>query len=301
MDWTELDDSTKAAFKFRFHDAVTADPSLSALELRVSWLLLSKYVNHETGGAWPAPSTLAAALSASERQVKRALAKLGATWWHKWKGGGRRNTSCYAPRWETVSRVSPFGESKQSPKGEETVSAVSGKGDISRPETVSPVTPESLQVNPNIESLRESRARDDAEPFADVLTQNAATPGKRKEQSRATEPPNSGTQKKTAACQASELVASAEPTSAPPWQRHLLLPINGANAEAWRHDATWYAQAAECEPEDAERELEALHRAAGSHVAATALQVVRERQLSGAALRRHVQQRTAWHQERRAS
>ncbi len=97
------DHTSLAAAKFAFIEAIACDPSLSALDLRVNTLLISRYLNSERGDAWPSPARLAEELGASESGVKKSLARLSARWWKQTiKGGGKGHTSHYQPRWETV-------------------------------------------------------------------------------------------------------------------------------------------------------------------------------------------------------
>ncbi len=41
------------ALKLKFYDAMIRDPELSAIALRVAWLLLSRYLNAQSLVAWP--------------------------------------------------------------------------------------------------------------------------------------------------------------------------------------------------------------------------------------------------------
>ena len=36
------------ALKLRFYDALVCDPKLSAMDLRIAWLLLSRYLNSQS-------------------------------------------------------------------------------------------------------------------------------------------------------------------------------------------------------------------------------------------------------------
>ena len=97
------DRTSLAAAKFAFIEAIACDPSVSALDLRVNTLLISRYLNSERGDAWPSPARLAEELGASESGVKKSFARLSDRWWKQTiKGGGKGHTSHYQPRWETV-------------------------------------------------------------------------------------------------------------------------------------------------------------------------------------------------------
>ena len=84
-------------------EAVACDPALSCLDQHVNLLLVTRFLNNESGDAWPSPETLAKALSASPSGIKKSLRRPCAKWWRQTsKGGGKGTTSRYAPKWETV-------------------------------------------------------------------------------------------------------------------------------------------------------------------------------------------------------
>jgi hypothetical protein len=126
-----------ASRKFQLIEAGIADPSLPRLAMRVHVLLASKYLDEKTDTAWPAPETLAEELSVTVRGVRDALAKLAGGWWQKTKGGGRGNTSRYAPRWERVHACSLFQRGK-------TVNASSANSEQTRTKTVNGSSPDSV-------------------------------------------------------------------------------------------------------------------------------------------------------------
>ena len=56
------------ALKLKFYDAMIRDPELSAIALRVAWLLLSRYLNAQSLVAWPS-----AEMSAGEPACQHAM------------------------------------------------------------------------------------------------------------------------------------------------------------------------------------------------------------------------------------
>jgi len=123
-------------------EQAAADERLSAIDLRVHLLLITRYLNGQTGQAWPGPARLASDLGVSARSIRRSLKRLcGTGWWRQAeKGGGIGRTSRYEPCWETVTAMSPFEA--------QTVTPVSANSDISRHQTVTPVSPKPFEDNP---------------------------------------------------------------------------------------------------------------------------------------------------------
>ena len=96
------------AAKFLLIEAAADDDRLSRLDLRVHCKLLTRYVNGETGLAWPSPKTLADGLGADRRSVRRSLKRLSKTWWRQVEKGGPlkgefNRTSRYEPLWQMVT------------------------------------------------------------------------------------------------------------------------------------------------------------------------------------------------------
>ncbi len=83
------------ALKLTFYDAIVRDPKLWALDLRIAWVLLSKYLNSKSMVAWPSAETLARELGASISGVRRSIKRLNAPggWFRIEKGGGRRRSN----------------------------------------------------------------------------------------------------------------------------------------------------------------------------------------------------------------
>ncbi len=98
------------ALKLRFYDAIVRDPDLWALDLRIAWVLLSKYLNSESLVAWPSAETLAGELGASISGVRRSIKRLTAPgrWFTIEKGGGRRRSNVYSANFERVAAWPPF-------------------------------------------------------------------------------------------------------------------------------------------------------------------------------------------------
>ena len=59
----------RTALKLKFYDALVRDPKLSAMDLRIAWLLLSRYLNAASLVTWPSAETLASDLGSSVRGV----------------------------------------------------------------------------------------------------------------------------------------------------------------------------------------------------------------------------------------
>jgi hypothetical protein len=73
-------------------DQVSSDPALSALAFRTAYVI-ARYTNRQTGDAWPSLETLAKAVGATDRSVKRCIAELcDAGYLQKRRGGfGKSN------------------------------------------------------------------------------------------------------------------------------------------------------------------------------------------------------------------
>ena len=187
-----------ASRKFQLIEAGIADPTLSPLAMRVHVLLASKYLDEETDTAWPSPETLAEELSATVRGVRDALAKLAGSWWQKTKGGGRGNTSRYAPRWKRVHACSLFKRGK-------TVKRCSVNSEQTHPKTVNVSSPDSVYEIVN-DSDRASdhqnsssntaagRSRQDGESVVNGTDLNARQCDQRKRRHRVVVGNNGGSQ-----------------------------------------------------------------------------------------------------------
>jgi hypothetical protein len=130
------------ALKLRFYDALVCDPKLSAMDLRIAWLLLSRYLNAKLLVAWPSAETLARDLGSSVRGVRNSIQRLTVPggWFKIEQGGGRRHSNVYAANFERVNSASPFQA--------ETVSASSLKGEAAFPERVNSASPKSPLSKP---------------------------------------------------------------------------------------------------------------------------------------------------------
>jgi Helix-turn-helix domain len=80
-------------------ERVALDPTCRGLPSVVAMLLAARYINSETGRAWPAQETLAKALDANRRSIQRALdALVKAGHLIRQRGGTRRQGNTYEMR-----------------------------------------------------------------------------------------------------------------------------------------------------------------------------------------------------------
>ena len=102
------------ALKLKFYNALVRDPKLSAMDLRIAWLLLSRYLNAKSLVAWPSAETLARDLGSSVRVVRRSIKRLTARggWFTIERGGGRRHSNVYSANFERVTARSPFARAR---------------------------------------------------------------------------------------------------------------------------------------------------------------------------------------------
>ena len=141
------------ALKLRFYDALVCDPRLSAMDLRIAWLLLSRYLNAKLLVAWPSAETLARDLGSSVSGVRRSIQRLTTEdgWFKIKKGGGRRHSNVYSANFKRVA-APPLVET-------ETVAAPPLNGGVPVPETVAATLPKSPLSQPIDEPLEEGDAR----------------------------------------------------------------------------------------------------------------------------------------------
>lgn len=145
------------ALKLKFYDALVCDPELSAVALRVAWLLLSKYLNSRSLVAWPSAETLAGDLGSSVRQVRRAIEQLTKRrWFEIERGGGRRHSNVYSATFERVTDMSPFPV--RAATSAETVTRTVVNGDKNGRETVTYLSPDSPLREPIEETFEGARA-----------------------------------------------------------------------------------------------------------------------------------------------
>ena len=161
---SELSPKELTALKLKFYDTLVCDPKLSAMDLRIAWLLLSRYLNAKSLVAWPSAETLASDLGSSVRVVRRSIKRLTAKdgWFTIKRGGGRRHSNVYSANFERVTAQSPSGRAREdtvSPVNAETVTARSLNGDIPVPETVTATSPKSPLSKPIDELLEGGGAR----------------------------------------------------------------------------------------------------------------------------------------------
>ncbi len=136
--------------KIALYDKLVRDPRTRAIDLRVAWLLLFKYLNSKSEIAWPSAETMAEESSVTVRSVRRSITRLTGPkeYFTIVKGGGRGYSNRYAPNFQTVTAVSPIREetvTSESLIKVQTVTSLSVKGDISGPETVTAVSPDTLE------------------------------------------------------------------------------------------------------------------------------------------------------------
>ncbi len=137
--------------KIAIYDELVRDSRASGMDMRVAWLLLFKYLNAESGLAWPSASTMATETSTSVRAVRRSIRWLTVPggYFTKTKGGGRGHSNQYTPNLERVTAESPINE--------ERVTQLAVKGDTAGHKRVTAVSPDSLE-EPKEETLRASLA-----------------------------------------------------------------------------------------------------------------------------------------------
>ena len=134
------------ALKLRFYDELVCDPKLTAMDLRIAWLLLSRYLNAKSLVAWPSADTLARDLGSSVRGVRLSIKRLTERGWFKIKKGrGRRQSNTYSANFERVNASSSLAA--------ETVNAGSQNGARAFPETVNASSPKSPLSKPIDEPL----------------------------------------------------------------------------------------------------------------------------------------------------
>ncbi len=147
------------ALKFKFYHALVCDPKLSGLDLRVAWLLLTRYLNAKSLVAWPSKETLARDLGSSLSPVRRSLRKLVKRKWFKIenKGGGRRHANVYSACFERGTKSTPL----KSDTGEETETGTKSttKGDQTDRERGTKLTPDILLSKSIDEPLEGARGR----------------------------------------------------------------------------------------------------------------------------------------------
>ncbi len=106
---TDMTPQELTALKVKFYDALVCDPELSAMDLRIAWLLLSRYLNAGSLVAWPSAETLARDLGSSVRGVRDSIQRPTAPgeWFKIEQGGGRRHSKVYSANFERVNSSSP--------------------------------------------------------------------------------------------------------------------------------------------------------------------------------------------------
>ena len=152
------------ALKLKFYGALVRDPNLSAMDLRIAWLLLSQYLNAQSLVAWPSAETMARDLGSSLRGVRNSIQRLTAPdgWFKITQGGGRGHSNVYTANFERVNATSPCGRARGdtvSPLERETVNARSLKGEVAFPERMNSSSPDSPLSKPIEEPLETRGAR----------------------------------------------------------------------------------------------------------------------------------------------
>ncbi len=165
--------------KIALYDELVRDPRSGAIDLRVAWLLLFKYLNSESEIAWPSAETMAKELSVAVRSVRYSIQRLTGpnSYFTIVQGGGRGHSNRYTPNFQTVQATSPFEEETvqpSSPISGERVQPSSVKGAISRPERVQSSSPEPLEESIE-EPLEKARAARSATPDGDARAASLKT------------------------------------------------------------------------------------------------------------------------------
>jgi hypothetical protein len=116
---------TKA--KIELYGELVCAPGVSAGTLGVAWLLLFKYLNSESGVAWPAAQTLADDLGASLRAVRYALNWLVEEDWFSAQRSKGRTSNRYVPNFSTVQATAPLTVQSTAPnRAKSRISTVQG-------------------------------------------------------------------------------------------------------------------------------------------------------------------------------
>ncbi len=268
--------------KYQFYDAMIRAGGLSALQMRVAWRLIDR-TNRETGDAWPSYELLADELGVNERSVKRAIKGLiEAPWFEASHGGGRGNSNHYRPCWQRVTDESPFRSS-------ERVTGEVRKGDQRRQKRVTGSSPEPLK-EPMNESDRASdpqnshsntaggRPRQDGENVVNGTVVNARQCDQRKRRHRVVAGNNGGSRDDGA--------------------------DTGENFDAWKDylvekraftDESYGYGAGQAGASDA---VDRLRSSGGDAAAIRCLEDGRAKGLFGPVLRRHVESRAKYFEDR---
>lgn len=257
------------AAKFALLEAMAADRGLTGLDMSVSILLVSRYLNSEIGEAWPSPNRLAAELHASERSVRRSLERLRNKWWRQTKkGGGTGRTSHYAPRWETVTSQSGFERTQ-------TVTGTSANSDRQVRQTVTARSGEPSDKNPIMNPLKK---RSDFQSVDKSLKEPTAPPEKSGDDD----------------VNGTNLLARQQSGRA----------IEGIDID-WDNWEEWFRAKGEFEKRNgwgagryAGEIIEKLRSAAGDQAALKCLKVAKDKRYFGEVLEKHVQSAITWHENR---
>lgn len=89
-----------ALFKWRWLDRVATDPKLPPAASRIAILIAGRYLNRQSGEAWPGVETLAAELSIKAPNTIRSTIKAMEARGHlnvEWSQGGKKQTNHYWP------------------------------------------------------------------------------------------------------------------------------------------------------------------------------------------------------------
>ncbi len=266
--------------KNQFFDAMIRTGGLSALQMRVAWRLIDR-TNRDTGDAWPSYETLADELGCDVRSVKRAIKRLiEAPWFEANHGGGRGNSNHYRPCWQRVTEESPFRSS-------ERVTGEVRKGDQRRQKRVTGSSPEPLK-EPMKESDRASdpqnshsntaggRSRQDGESVVNGTVVNARQCDQRKRRHRCCQQRHGGSRDDG----------------------------DGENFDAWKDflvdkraftDESYGYGAGQAGASDA---VDRLRSSGGDAAAIRCLEDGRAKGLFGPVLRRHVESRAKYFEDR---
>ena len=145
------------ANKFDLLDTVAQDDRVSPGGFRLLYLLVSRFMNRDTGEAWPSLETLAGALGIDERQVRRLIRELSEAGYLLAKRGGAGRPNCYSLIPSDWTKMSNQDEARPDKNVQSDIEQTGQKCPISTSDRtkMSAVTGQKCPPNPFIEPLEE--------------------------------------------------------------------------------------------------------------------------------------------------
>jgi hypothetical protein len=292
-----------ARLKYQLYDAMIRDGGPSVLQLRVAWRLIDR-TNRETGDAWPSYETLADELGVNVRSVIRAIKRLIETGWFGVNpGGGRGKSNHYRPCWQRVTDEPPF-TATETVTGEAINSDSRGKKTVTgeSPEPVREPLKESDRASDLLKTHSEAavgRSGQNGESVINGTAVNARQGDQRKRQGRGCA--GNDRESRTAAIIAAGQRFAARESRGDCGDSGA---DTGENFDAWIDllvekkaftDESYGFGAGHAGAQDA---VDRLRKAAGDKAAMRCLEDGQARRLFGHVLRRHVESRATWHEER---